>query len=89
MRPRRFSSAQRSGSIPVIETISEDLPWSTWPAVAHTRSATVERSGSVFVEIVTLQGIQDRARDVGDLLVGDGAAVEQHGAGLDPTEHRG
>ena len=27
--PRRFSSSQRSGSIPVRRTISEDFPWST------------------------------------------------------------
>ena len=35
--PRRFSSSQRSGSMPVSRTISDDFPWSTWPAVATTR----------------------------------------------------
>ena len=34
--PRRRSSAQRSGSIPVSARTSVDLPWSTWPAVAMT-----------------------------------------------------
>ena len=34
--PRRRSSAQRSGSIPVSARTSVDLPWSTWPAVATT-----------------------------------------------------
>ena len=34
--PRRRSSAQRSGSIPVRARTSVDLPWSTWPAVAIT-----------------------------------------------------
>ena len=32
--PRRFSSANRSGSVPVSASTSDDLPWSTWPAVA-------------------------------------------------------
>ena len=35
--PRRFSSAKRSGSVPVSARTSVDLPWSTWPAVATTR----------------------------------------------------
>ncbi len=34
--PRRRSSAQRSGSIPVSARTSVDLPWSTCPAVATT-----------------------------------------------------
>ena len=36
--PRRFSSAKRSGSVPVRASTSDDLPWSTWPAVAITRT---------------------------------------------------
>ena len=36
VRPRRFSSASRSGSVPVSASTSDDLPWSTWPAVATT-----------------------------------------------------
>ena len=35
--PRAFSSAHRSGSVPVRARTSVDLPWSTWPAVAITR----------------------------------------------------
>ena len=34
--PRRFSSSNRSGSVPVSASTSVDLPWSTWPAVATT-----------------------------------------------------
>ena len=36
VRPRAFSSAKRSGSIPVRARTRVDLPWSTWPAVATT-----------------------------------------------------
>ena len=36
VRPRAFSSAKRSGSVPVSASTSVDLPWSTWPAVATT-----------------------------------------------------
>ena len=35
--PRRFSSASRSGSIPVKAVIRVDLPWSMWPAVPTTK----------------------------------------------------
>ena len=35
--PRRFSSASRSGSIPVRAVIRVDLPWSMWPAVPTTK----------------------------------------------------
>ena len=37
VRPRVFSSGQRSGSVPVRARTSDDLPWSTCPAVATTR----------------------------------------------------
>ena len=36
VNPRAFSSANRSGSVPVSASTSVDLPWSTWPAVATT-----------------------------------------------------
>ena len=63
MSPRRFSSSQRSGSIPVRRTISEDLPWSTWPAVATTRSSFIYastswscvRSARILLAIVTVE----------------------------------
>ena len=29
VRPRRFSSSKRSGSVPVSASTSDDLPWST------------------------------------------------------------
>ena len=35
--PRRFSSARRSGSMPVSAVINVDLPWSMWPAVPTTK----------------------------------------------------
>ena len=34
--PRSFSSTNRSGSVPVSARTNDDLPWSTWPAVATT-----------------------------------------------------
>ena len=39
VRPRAFSSANRSGSIPVSPRTRVDFPWSTWPAVATTGTA--------------------------------------------------
>ena len=36
VRPRRFSSASRSGSVPVSARTRVDFPWSTCPAVATT-----------------------------------------------------
>ena len=59
VRPRRFSSASRSGSMPVSRRISEDLPWSTWPAVATTGRSTpgtrIARGSAL------LQRVPDRA----------------------------
>ena len=43
VRPRRRSSAQRSGSMPVSARTRVDLPWSTCPAVATT--CCISRSG--------------------------------------------
>ena len=83
MSPRRFSSAQRSGSMPVSRTISDDLPWSTWPAVATTRSAACG-AASVLVDVVTLEGVLDRAREVGELVREHGPHVEQRRVGLRP-----
>ena len=44
VRPRAFSSASRSGSVPVRAWISADLPWSTWPAVPMTCGIRVRRT---------------------------------------------
>ncbi len=92
MSPRRFSSSQRSGSMPVSRTISEDLPWSTWPAVATTRGPIARRGAHrasvVLDELVALDRVQDRAREVGDLLVGHGPHVEQHVVVGHAAEHR-
>ncbi len=38
VRPRAFSSGKRSGSVPVSASTSDDLPWSTCPAVAMVRT---------------------------------------------------
>ena len=38
--PRCFSSARRSGSVPVSACTSVDLPWSMCPAVPSTKSGT-------------------------------------------------
>ena len=46
VRPRRFSSASRSGSIPVSRSTSADFPWSTCPAVATTCSGPAGSEGS-------------------------------------------
>src|SRR5439155_21447675 len=86
VRPRRFSSAHRSGSIPVIRMIRDDFPWSTWPAVAMTRSSPL--TSTLVVEVVALQRVQDRPREIVQLLVRDGADVEDHVAVLDPAEDR-
>ena len=43
MSPRAFSSANRSGSVPVSARTSDDLPWSTWPAVATTLTSSARR----------------------------------------------
>ena len=42
--PRRFSSASRSGSVPVRASTSDDFPWSTCPAVPTTRFMTLDGS---------------------------------------------
>ena len=42
-RPRRRSSASRSGSWPVSARTRVDLPWSTWPAVARTCTGQASR----------------------------------------------
>src|SRR5439155_8141199 len=82
--PRRFSSAQRSGSIPVIRMMSDDLPWSTCPAVATTRSSPL--TSTFVVEVVALQGVEDRAGEIVQLLVRNRADVEHDVAVLDPAE---
>src|SRR3954471_6656075 len=73
--PRRRSSAQRSGSIPVSARTSVDFPWSTCPAVARTcmcSAAAGEHGGG--------------QRGVG--VRGQGAQVEQAAAVLDAAEYR-
>ena len=56
VRPRRFSSSNRSGSVPVSARTSDDLPWSTWPAVA----TTVMRRPAVARAAATMRVSSDR-----------------------------
>src|SRR5439155_762256 len=42
--PRLFSSARRSGSIPVRAVMSVDLPWSIWPAAADILERRVQHA---------------------------------------------
>src|SRR5262245_1658632 len=72
--------------MPVSATISADLPWSTWPAVAMTPRVP---GTSVLVEVVAFDRVQDRAGDVAHLLVGDRAGVQQYVVVVRPAEHRG
>ncbi len=44
--PRRCSSAKRSGSVPVSQRTSDDLPWSTCPAVASRMVEFTSRPGT-------------------------------------------
>src|SRR5688500_8758290 len=81
--------------MPVSRTINDDLPWSTWPAVATTRwvadegAATSPASATsvLVVEVVALEGVPGRAGQVGHLLVGHRTQVEQHVVALDAAEH--
>ena len=85
VRPRAFSSANRSGSVPVSASTRVDLPWSTWPAVATTCTGSGARRGSRFG-----RGIQvgDRRGDQPVVVGVDGPQV-QHGGVVDhPGDHR-
>src|SRR5262245_47671193 len=73
--------------MPVSATISADLPWSTWPAVAMTPSVP-GTSVLVVVEVVAFDRVQDRPGDVAHLVVADRARVEQHVVVVRPAEHR-
>ena len=55
-------------------------------AAGHARAA---RHSILVVEVVAFQGVPGRAREVGDLLVGDRPQVEQHVVRLDAAEHAG
>ena len=66
--------------------IRDDFPWSTWPAVAMTRSSPL--TSTLVAEVVALQRVEDRAGEIVQLLVRDGADVEHHVTVLDPAEDR-
>src|SRR5439155_4705498 len=95
--PRRFSSASRSGSIPVSRRINADLPWSTWPAVAITRSgacslapiADGEPAAAIWSRRSALfERVPHGSQQPVVVLGRDGAEVEHERAILDPAEHR-
>src|SRR5581483_10259838 len=88
--PRRFSSASRSGSMPVRRTSRLDFPWSTCPAVATTWSAGSFAPGvrSVILEVAALARVLDCPTKVRELRLRYGSQVEQHGVILHTAEHR-
>ena len=79
VRPRRFSSCSRSGSVPVRANTSDDFPWSTCPAVAMTVIGPTGRGAGERSE----QRLDD------DAVVGrvDGAQVEHRCAVADAGDH--
>src|SRR5580693_501771 len=86
--PRRRSSAQRSGSIPVRARTSVDFPWSTWPAVAITYTVCTRRCGPRSSG--ARGGVDGGGDDGGDqgVVVGrvDRAQVKQQAALLEPAD---
>ena len=65
--PRRFSSPQRSQSMPVSASTSAVLPWSMWPAVPTIRFARIRLSS------------EDLAGEAVDgAAVGGGAELRDH-----------
>ena len=84
--PRSFSSARRSGSMPVSAWTSVDLPWSTWPAGAddaHAATPTRVATGRAGVvacrrgrrRVASSHGAALRA----SILVGQDRAQVEHG----------
>ena len=78
VRPRAFSSAKRSGSVPVSARTSDDLPWSTWPAVATT---CTRGDGTVAVVTSRIEALLAAARaDISRIDVDAAEAKRQAGA---------
>src|SRR5258706_2056363 len=75
VRPRRFSSANRSGSVPVSASTSELLPWSTCPAVATTCIGRVLQTAQCRGDQVIVGGV-------------DGAQVEHSHVVAHATDDR-
>src|SRR5213596_2189229 len=75
--PRRCSSGSRSVSLPVSALTSHVLPWSMCPAVP-----TVRGTGS------HLPGPLNCVGDDLDLVVAEGAAVEQEAPVADDADYR-
>src|SRR4051794_10155177 len=88
VRPRRRSSAHRSGSIPVRTRTRVLLPWSTWPAVATTCTSPALR---VEASVAGTGQNRERALHGGQqpVVVGLGyaAGIDQAGAAVDARKH--
>src|SRR3984885_8720813 len=81
--PRRRSSAQRSGSIPVSARTSVDFPWSTCPAVATTYIGGIPVCGPPSSRPCRGEDGRDQGVVVGGV---DRAQVEQQAAPLDTAD---
>src|SRR5205085_5198760 len=83
VRPRAFSSANRSGSIPVRPNTSVDFPWSTWPAVAITGTPHPDRpaTGDGYRPYATSTVTQFEGRDSGE--AGEGLGQHRVVGGVD------
>src|SRR6266498_4796535 len=93
VRPRRFSSASLSGSIPVRRRISADLPWSTWPAVATTWRGRCSRGADEGAAVMAasrsglLEDVADGPCQPVVVLRRHGAKVEHESTVVHTAEH--
>src|SRR6266545_3578745 len=93
VRPRRFSSASLSGSIPVRRRISADLPWSTWPAVATTWRGRCSRGADEGAAVMAasrsglLEDVADGPCQSVVVLRRHGAKVEHESTVVHTAEH--
>ena len=90
--PRAFSSASRSGSVPVRAWISADLPWSTWPAVPMTCGIRAGRGpghpAATRPGRAATRAPRPAPSPPGRPAGGDGAEIQHDPAPLGPGHHR-
>src|SRR5919202_5544612 len=85
--PRAFSSGRRSVSTPVNAAISAVLPWSMCPAVPTVSGGAAPARGSSATR-ERVQRRRDRGGGLADLLVAEGAGVEQQASLVDAADDR-